>query len=211
MKTIGRRRTPARFIASWVSPRAEAPSPNQPSATRRSSRMRNASAAPTATGSIAGRWLTIAIRPRFWSAMWTLPSRTAGRSVGAAHVLGEDAPGLDTARDVDAHVTVERRADVVRAHRGGDADRGGLVAAARVERAGDLALLVEGVAALLDRARDEHVAVRAEKILAVETRLADLAERVDRLGFARNRHRKTSRCGWPGKLTDARPLLDLKP
>ena len=36
--------------------------------------MRNASAQPTATGSIAGRWLTIAISPRFESAMWTLPS-----------------------------------------------------------------------------------------------------------------------------------------
>ena len=74
MKTTGSRRTPARFIASWQSPRAEAPSPNQPTATRLSSRMRKASAHPTATGSIAGRWLTIAIRPRFASAMWTLPS-----------------------------------------------------------------------------------------------------------------------------------------
>ena len=57
-----------------MSPRAEAPSPNQPTATRFSSRIRKASAQPTATGSIAGRWLTIASRPRFESAMCTLPS-----------------------------------------------------------------------------------------------------------------------------------------
>ena len=36
--------------------------------------MRNASAQPTATGSIAGRWLTIASSPSRESAMWTLPS-----------------------------------------------------------------------------------------------------------------------------------------
>jgi hypothetical protein len=55
MKTIGSRRTPARFIASCASPRAAEPSPNQPTETRCSSRIRKASAAPTATGSIAGR------------------------------------------------------------------------------------------------------------------------------------------------------------
>jgi hypothetical protein len=73
-KTTGSLRTPASVIASWQSPRADAPSPNQPTATRFSSRMRKASAQPTATGSIAGRWLTIAISPRLESAMWTLPS-----------------------------------------------------------------------------------------------------------------------------------------
>ena len=105
-----------------------------------------------------------------------------GRAVGAAHVLREDPPGLDAARDVDAHVAVERRADVLRAHRGGDADRGGLVPAARVERAGDLALLVEDVAALLDPARDQHVAVDGEQVLAVEACLADFLQRADGLG-----------------------------
>ena len=75
MNTIGRRRTPAMFIASCASPRAADPSPNQPTATRFSSRMRKASAQPTATGSIAGRWLTIEIVPSRMSAMWTLPSR----------------------------------------------------------------------------------------------------------------------------------------
>ena len=176
MKTTGRRRTPARFIASWQSPRAEAPSPNQPTATRLSSRMRKASAQPTATGSIAGRWLTIAIRPRFASAMWTLPSLPPVGPPGAPHVLREDPPGLDAARDVHAHVAVQRRADVLRSHRRCHADRGGLVPAAGVERARDLPLLVEDVAALLDAARHEHVAVDAEEILAVEACLADLGE-----------------------------------
>ena len=45
------------------------------------------------------------------------------RPVGAAHVLREDPPRLDAARDVDAHVAVQRRADVVGAHRRRDADR----------------------------------------------------------------------------------------
>ena len=62
------------------------------------------------------------------------------------HVLREDPPRLDAARDVDAHVAMERRADVVRAHRRGDADGRALVPAARVERARDLPLLVEDVA-----------------------------------------------------------------
>ena len=159
MKTTGSRRTPAKFIASCASPRAEAPSPNQPTATRFSSRIRKASAQPTATGSIAGRWLTIAISPSRESAMWTLPSRPLRRPVGAAHVVGEDPPRLDAAGDVHAHVAVERRADVVGAHRGRDPDGRGLVPAARVERAGDLALAVEDVPALLDAARDQHVAV----------------------------------------------------
>ena len=72
------------------------------------------------------------------------------RAVHAAHVLGEDPPGLDAAHDVDAHVAVQRRADVVGPHRRRDAHRGGLVPAPGVEAAGDLPLLVEDVAALLD-------------------------------------------------------------
>ena len=115
--------------------------------------------------------------------MCTLPSLPLRRPVRAAHVLGEDPPRLDTARDVDAHVAVERRADVVRAERGRHAHRARLVAAARVEGARDLPLLVEDVPALLDPARDQHVAVDAEQVLAVEPRLADLAQRADRLGF----------------------------
>ena len=64
-----------------------------------------------------------------------------------------------------------------------DADRGGLVPAARVERARDLALLVEDVPALLDPARDQHVAVDAEQVLAVEARLLHLLQRAYGLGF----------------------------
>jgi hypothetical protein len=61
-------------MPSWVSPRAEAPSPNHATETRFSSRIRKASAHPTATGSIAGRWLTMAMSPRRASAMCTFPS-----------------------------------------------------------------------------------------------------------------------------------------
>jgi hypothetical protein len=112
----------------------------------------------------------------------------ARRPVLASHVLGEDPPRLDAARDVDPHVAVQRRADVVPAHRGRDSDRRRLVPAAGVERAGDLALLVEDVAALLDAARDQHVAVDRQQVLAVETCFADLVQGADRLGFARDRH-----------------------
>ena len=45
--------------------------------------------------------------------MWTLPSLPFVGPSRAAHVLREDPPRLDAARDVDAHVAVERRADVV--------------------------------------------------------------------------------------------------
>ena len=112
----------------------------------------------------------------------------ARRAVLAAHVLGEDPPGLDTARDVDAHVAVERRPDVFSSHRRGDADGGCLVAAAGVEGAGDLPLFVEDVPALLDPAREQHVAVDPEEVLAVETRLADLVQGGDGLGFPGDRH-----------------------
>src|SRR5205814_698765 len=107
---------------------------------------------------------------------------------------------LDAAGDVDAHVAVERRADVVRPHRGRDAHRRGLVPASGVERAGDLALPVEDVAALLDPARDQHVAVDAEEVLAVEARLLDLRDRADGLGLSRYRHAPT-----PG--SEGRPQL----
>ena len=93
------------------------------------------------------------------------------------------APRLDAAHDVNAHVAVERRSDVVRPHRRRDAHRRALVPAARVERAGDLPLLVEDVAALLDPARDEHVAVDPEEVLPVEPGVLDLLQRAHRLGF----------------------------
>ena len=122
-------------------------------------------------------------------------SRPCGRSrlalrrpVGPSHVLGEDSPRLDAAHDVDAHVAVERRADVVGAHRGRDADGARLVSPSRVERAGDLALAVEDAAALLDPAGHQHVRVDAEEILAVESCLSNLFQRADRLGFPGDGH-----------------------
>ena len=57
------------------------------------------------------------------------------------------------------------------AHRRRDADGGRFVAAARIERARDLALPVQDVPALLDAAGDQHVAVDAEEVLAVEALL----------------------------------------
>jgi hypothetical protein len=110
------------------------------------------------------------------------------RPVRTAHVLRKDPPRLDAAHHVHAHVAVQRRADVVRAHGGRDADRRRLVAAAGVERARDLPLAIEDVAALLDPARHHHVPVDAEQVLAVEPRLAHLPQRADRLGFAGDRH-----------------------
>ena len=77
-----------------------------------------------------------------------------------------------------------------------DADGGGLVAAARVERARDLALPVEDVPALLDAARDQHVAVDAEEVLAVEACLADLLQRADGLGFPGDRHGASHSNDW---------------
>ena len=135
-----------------------------------------------------------------------VPVPAARRPVGAPHVVGEDPPRLDAADDVDAHVAVQRRSDVVRPHRAADADCGRLVSAPRVEGAGDLALLVEDVPALLDAAGDQHAAVHAEQVLAVEARVLHLRQRADRLGFARDRHsgslscsrrRTLYRLGWP--------------
>ena len=42
-----------------------------------------------------------------------VPVAAVGRAVGAAHVLREDPPRLDAARDVHAHVALQRAADVV--------------------------------------------------------------------------------------------------
>src|SRR6059058_5821693 len=154
MNTTGSLRTPASVIASWQSPRADAPSPNQPTATRFSSRMRNASAQPTATGSIAGRWLTIAISPSFESAMWTLPSRP---------LVGPSARPMYYAKI--RHGSTPRTTWT-------PMSRCSLVPAARVERAGNLSLPVEDVPALLDPARQHHAAIDAEQVLAVEARVS---------------------------------------
>ena len=89
-------------------------------------------------------------------------------AVDPGEVVGEDPPGLEPARHMNAEIPVEGRTDVVGPHRRRDADRGALVAPARVERPGDLALPVEDVPALLDAARDQQIPVDAEQILAVE-------------------------------------------
>jgi hypothetical protein len=121
------------------------------------------------------------------------------RAVAPAHVLRENAPRLDAARDVDAHVAMQWRADVVGAHRGGDPDRRGLVAATGVERARDLALPVEDVAALLEPARQHHVPVDLEQVLAVEARLSHFTQRGDRLGLS-DCHTQTPMVGWTNRL-----------
>ena len=85
------------------------------------------------------------------SPRWTLPSRPRVGPSLRPEVLGDDAPGRHSAHDVHAEVALGGAADVLRRHGPGRADRGRLVAATRVERAGDPALPVERVAALLDR------------------------------------------------------------
>src|SRR6185503_8920032 len=99
-----------------------------------------------------------------------------------------DPPRLDPPDDVHPHVAVQRSADVLGAHRRRDADRSGLVPAAGVEAPGNLPLLVEDVAALLDPAGEEHVTVDPEQVLAVEARLLDLCQRADWLCFPGNGH-----------------------
>src|SRR5438046_8184562 len=83
---------------------------------------------------------------------------------------------------------MERRADVLRLHRRRNGDRRSLVAAAGVERAGDLALAVEDVAALLDAARRDHVAVDPEQVLPVEAPLLRLPQSAAGLGHSCGRH-----------------------
>ena len=176
------------FIASCASPRCHRAVARPGHRHARLLRILNASAAPTATGISAGRWLTIAIRPSRMSAMCTLPSLPARQAVGAAHVLGEDPPRLGAAGHVHAHVALDRRAHVVACIAVATPTAGALVAAAGVEAAGDLALAVEDVPALLDPARDQHVAVDLEEVLAVEVGLLDVLGRLDRRGFSGDCH-----------------------
>src|SRR5688572_11653818 len=117
-------------------------------------------------------------------------------AVHAAHELREDPPGLDAADDVDPYVAVERRADVVGPHGGRDSHRGGLVPAPGVEASGDLPLLVEDVAALLDAAGGEEMTVDAEEVLAVEAELLHLRQRADRFCFPGDRHSRSHSSGW---------------
>ena len=97
----------------------------------------------------------------------------ARRAVAAAEVLGDDPPRRHAAHDVHAEVALGRAADVLGRHRPGHADGGGLVAAAGVERAGDPALPVQGVAALLDGAGQQHRAIHPAQHRFVESVDAD--------------------------------------
>ena len=189
MNTTGSWRTPAKFMPSWVSPRADR-ALAEPGRPRRGAPRGCETRVPRRPrpGSIAGRWLTIAIRPEAHVGHVHVAVAPCVGPVLAAHVVREDPPRLDAARDVDAHVAMQRRADVLGLHRRRDADRRGLVAAPRVERAGDLALAIEDVAAFLDPARDQHVAVDLEQVLAVEARLLHLLKRAAGLGHACDRH-----------------------
>ena len=150
--------------------------------------MRNASAQPTATGSIAGRWLTIAISPSRESAICTLPSLPrvgpSSRPMYCAKMRHGSTPrvmctpmsrcsGVPTSSGAIAIAIATEAASLPRPG---------------VEGAGDLALAVEDVAALLDAARDQHVAVDLEQVLAVEAPLPDVLERARRLGYAGDRH-----------------------
>src|SRR5262249_20204279 len=129
-----------------------------------------------------------------------VPVSALGRAVRPPHVLREDPPRLETPGDVDADVALERRADVVRPHRAPDADRGCLVAPAGIEGAWDLALLVEDVATLLDRARGQHAAEDAEQVLAVETGVFYFLERADRLSFPHGHADVSRRGSWSAAL-----------
>ena len=100
-------------------------------------------------------------------------------TVDAAHVLRQDPPRLEPADDVHRHVPLRRRGDVLWTKSQPGADRGALVPAARVEAAGDLALLVEEQAPLLDAAVQKHVAERVDQL---GPREPDVRERAGRVG-----------------------------
>ena len=215
--TTGSRRTPAKFIDSCAVPLADEPSPIQPSATRGSPRTRNASAAPTATGRIDGRCDGPATMPtpgvtscvrRFESRPFVVPPI-------AAHVLAEHAPRLDAAVEVQAEIAVQRRGEVVRRHRGGDADRRGLVPLAGVERARQLALLEEHVPALVEPPREQQRVQDPHERLAVEAELRGLVQSTARLSgaHARNRHAASVATPWrrPGAAASGRPGMRPAP
>ena len=157
--------TPAQFIASWKSPREVEPSPNQVIATRCSPRSLNAIASPVAISIMSGSIETIPTQPLRAVAEVHVAVAAAGDAALAAHVLGEDARGLDAADDVGGEVAVQDAEAVLRGHRPRGAGRHGLLAEAVVERAGDLALAVERHRALLDAAHHQHRAQEPDPVL----------------------------------------------
>ena len=97
-----------------------------------------------------------------------IPIASPGRPVDPPQVIREDAPGLRAAGDVDAEIPVQRRTHVLGRHRRRHPDRRRLVPPAGVERPGDLPLLVQDVAHLLEAARRQHRAVERDQRAAVE-------------------------------------------
>ena len=160
----------------------EAPSPNHVTATRFSPRILKARAWPTAIGTIAPMWLTIATMPRLGSAKCTLASRPrAGpstRPMYCARIRHGSSPRTMCTR----HVPLRRRRDVLWTKSQPGADRGALVPAARVEAAGDLALLVEEQAPLLDAAVQQHVAEHVDQLGPREPDVRERARRVRLVG-----------------------------
>ena len=207
-KTTGSRRTPAKFMDSCAVPWADEPSPSQPSATRGSPRTRNASAAPTATGRIEGRCDGPAKMPMPGRHVLRAQVRVAAvrRPADAAHVLAEHAPGLDAAVEVQAEVAMQRRRHVLGRHGRRDADGGRLVPLAGVERARQLALLVEHVPALVEPPREHQRVQDAHQRVAIEPERSSILQPAAGLRSpnARNRHAASVAIhadrapGWPG-------------
>ena len=99
-------------------------------------------------------------------------------TVDSAHVLRQDPPRLEPADDVHRHVPLRRRRDVLRTKSQPGADRGALVPATGVEAAGNLPLLVEEQAPLLDAAVQKHVAQHVDQLGPREPDVRERARRV---------------------------------
>ena len=98
------------------------------------------------------------------------------RPSDAAHVLAEHAPGLDAAVEVQAEVAVQRRRHVLGSHGRRDADGSRLVPLAGVERAGQLALLVEHVPSLVQPPREHQRVQDAHERIAIEPERSSLLQ-----------------------------------
>ena len=158
-KSTGSFQTAARFTASWKSPSLVAPSPVKAAATRLSPRSCAARARPSATGSIAPRWLIIPTMPCSSAPKWNVRSRPfvkppSVRGAGGRAAGGRAAPGED------AEVPVHREHVVVGLERGHDARRDRLLADAR-EPLREPPLPQQEQHLLLDHPRQQQRAVEA--------------------------------------------------
>ena len=98
----------------------------------------------------------------------------AGHAAGAAHVVGEVAIGSDPANEMSPEVAVQDAHPIPGPERICGADRYRFLAAAVVEGARDLALLVESQPALLGGAHHRHEAEQARPVLTREPPTARL-------------------------------------